>query len=200
MMASLSLSSRDLRAVVIGLGVITTAWVATRGVPLWEQWRDDAQGHAADAQRRYLAEHEAITDLPGDLTLLETRLSQLQEYKSTLLLGSDLTGAEQVLADLVGEASRLASISLETLQVLTDTSGTAAIRVVTLEARGASDVTGLTMLLEYLENGPQLLVVQRLAVQAHDPWSPDALPESLTISFTVQGLALIDHSRKSDTQ
>lgn len=192
----LAVSSRDRRALTLGVVGIVIAIVIARGVPALRQWSD-----ASVASAREVAEEAARAEISvrGARTLKDTMQARGERFIAlapVLLDGSSAATAGATLASIVSGAAAAADAKLGSIHVLPatarrDSSGRVprAFARVAVRASMTADIRGLSQVLLALERGPTLLSVEELAATQPEPAGDDSRPEMLQVEFVVAGLA-----------
>ena len=188
-----TLAARDRRALALGVAVIGGLLLTLRGVPAWWRWRSEVRARAAEAIRQERTVQAVIGGFSQSLDTLGERVRRLQGMGSAFLAGATPTEAASMLATAVADIARSSLVRIDAIQMRADSvrSGTLEMPRVRVEAQATGDVAGLAALLQGLEKGPLLLSIQRLSVRAAAVDAPANQTESLTIQFTVEGLALL---------
>lgn len=198
-----AISSRDRRALSIGVVAIAGTFVVARGVPALRHWSEasvsSAQEVVAEA-RRAEASVRAATALQDTM---HARSERFVALAPALLDGASPATAGATLASLVSGAAAAADAKLGSVQVRTDTttrdsSGRASRTFARVSVRASltADVRGLSKILLALERGPTMLTVEELTITQPEPGADGTRPEVLQVELVVAGLALARAEKK----
>jgi len=187
------LGMRDRRALTVGIATMGGLVIGLRVLPSWWRWRTDTRSAAADtiAQERRVS--AIVAGFSQSLDSLGSRMGRLKSMGPAFLTGSTPAEASAMLAAIVGDIARSSLVRLDAIATHIDTVGPGKLDMprVRVEAQATGDIAGLAALLQGLEKGPTLLEIQRLSVHPAAVDGPANQIESLSIRFTVEGLALI---------
>jgi hypothetical protein len=186
-----TLATRDRRALIAGVAVIGGLVLALRAVPAWWRWRGEVRATAAEAIGRERAVTAVVAGFSQSLDSLGAGVGRLRSMGPAFLTGATPTEAASMLAAVVGEVARSSLVRIDAIQLRTDSAPRLPMPRVRMEVQATGDIAGLAALLQGMEKGPVLMSVSRLSVRAATVDAPPAQIESLTIQFTVEGLALL---------
>jgi len=191
-----SMSQRDRRAVVLGVGVLVPALLFVWGVRPYLAAVDEARQEVA-AQRDALAREEgAVASARDNPRLREVADSAMRVLKPRLFDARDDVMASALLASYVGDVAQRSRVWLQDANTRPSAAGKDGVRALQVEIRGQSDLRGTLRFLEALQRGPKLVRVDKLDV-TRAPGSGDDPMETLTITATVSGFALADSTATS---
>ena len=192
-----ALGTRDRRAVTVGVLTIGSLVLGLGGIPAWWRWRADMRASAADA----LAQEQRVSSVVGSfsesLDTLGARVTRLKRLGPAFLTGATPAEAASMLAAILGESARASLVRIDAIEIHTDSVRGSEMPRVRVEAQAVGDVAGLAALLQRLERGAPLLAIRRLSVQSQAVDAPANQIESLSIRFTVEGLALIPSASRA---
>lgn len=197
-----SLSVRDRRALGVGMLVIMSALLVTRGVPWYREWHGAAMTSAHELVSEAARAERAVMNGPAIADTMQARSERFLRVAPLLLDGASAATAAATLASLVSGAAAAADARIGSVQVrapvATDSSGTAsrAFERVTVRATLTADVRGLAQLLLALESGQTLLSIDELSVTQPDPAADGTRPEALQVELVVSGLAHVKGKRQ----
>lgn len=183
--------AHDRRVATLGATLIVVVLVGFRGIPEWRAWRAESRADAAEQVTAVARDAALLAAFPIALDSLEARSARLLSIGSTLLTGETLDAAAANLAALMAQIARSSLVRLEAVQVRYDSSRASALPRVSVAIQGATDITGLALLLQKVEKGPIALTIRRLRVRPQNIASPSAQVESLSVRLTVEALVLI---------
>lgn len=186
---------RDRRALVLGLIVISAAFLALRGLPAWRGWVSESRAVAEELSVEVARAQMQSSFGSSMLDTLEARNRRFLALEPLLVDGSTAASATASLTGLVTVAATTSNVHLGTLQVTADSSPSRNFARITVRGQANGDVRGLTAMIARLEGGTTLLRLSELQVTQMDPAAPSDRGESLQMSFTVHGLALLRESK-----
>lgn len=183
-MSGLALSTRDRRALVLGVALLAPVLV----------WRLIVSPYTA-AENRLQAELEIETDLLSrELAVVEeargdaeaiARLAEVLGRQVPRLLGGDPGTRE--LAEYVQGIAGETPIHFEAVEPRALDGAERFLTPVCVEVRAESDLEGFLTLIRYLETGPKLVLLDSLSVFRSGSQSPEE-PERLSFRFLATGL------------
>lgn len=202
-----SMSARDRRTLLLGIGVVAVLVGFAKGVPAWRRWSTDARAAAAEIVAEASRAERSVALLPVMRDSLAARNGRYLGLAERILAGDTPATAAADLASFVTGTAAQSDLALGAISVRVDTLGEGRTRRTAVSrANGPSlapafaravvqgdatgDIDGVTSFLDALESGPLLLVVRELAITQPDPAAPGDRPEMLRVQFTVEGLAL----------
>lgn len=194
MMARPTLSPRDRRTLMLGVGVILALVTLARGVPAVRAWRVERTEHArlVDAAlartTALLARRRVVAES------LVARKARLTAAAPGLIPGTSPASAAATLAGIVSGAAALTNVRIASVQVLADTTGARELPVVRVRVDAVGDVAGISRMLATLEGGPTLIRVRALALSQAEPAAPPEQVEALHARLVAEGLALVHES------
>lgn len=196
-------SSRDRRALALGLVAITGTFLMVRGIPALRHWSDASVSSAREA----VAEaRRAEASVRASVALRDTMHARSERFVAlapALLDGASAATAGATLASLVSGAAAAADAKLASVQVRTDaatqdSSGGPPRTFARASVRASltADVRGLSRILLALERGLTMLTVEELTVTQPEPGADGTRPEVLQVELAVVGLALVGAEKK----
>ena len=188
-MSRLALARRDRRALVAGGAAVAVLVAASRLVPLWRVWTDDARATAAELTAAVREARAAARLAPALRDSLAARRRRYAGLAPRLVAGDARTAAA-TLAGVVSGAAGSAHLQLGAVQLRPDSSSGGIFARVSVRGDATGDVRGLAAFIATLERGPRLLAFRELAVSQPDPAAPPDRVEALRLEFVVEGLAL----------
>ncbi len=187
-----TLAARDRRALIAGVVGIAGLVIVVRGVPAWLRWRQEARATAAEAIVQEQRVKAVIADFSQSVDTLSARAGRFRRLGQAFLPGATSAEAAASLTAIVGEIARSSLVRIDAMELHVDSaSRELEMPRVRLEAQATADVAGLAALLRDIETGPTLLAVRSLSVRPQSVENPSSQVETLSIRFTVEGLALL---------
>lgn len=192
------ISSRDRRALALGVVAIAGSVAVVRGVPALRHWSDASVSSA----REVVAEaRRAEASVQAWAALRDTMYARSERFFAlapALLDGASAATAGATLASLVSGAAAAADAKLGSVQVRSDTATRDSsggpprtFARVSVRASLTADVRGLSKILLALERGLTMLTVEQLTVTQPEPGADGTRPEVLQVELAVVGLALV---------
>jgi len=188
---SLVLSNRDRRVLGFGAGAIALLLLFSRGLPAWRRWDADARASAAELVGQEAAARAQAAGLSAAVDSAEARRGRLARLAPALLDGDSPASAGATLASILTGAAARYNVRLGSVLVTPDTAPDQGFTRVAVRADATGDLQGITGMLAYLENAPELLVFRELTLTQPDAGGAPDRPEALQLEITVQGLALV---------
>lgn len=194
-----TMSARDRRALTLGAAVIIVLLLGMRGVPAWRTWERESHAAATELGAEVERARAAVAALPAMRESLTVRRARRMALDSILLEGDSPAAVAAALSETIALAAEESGVRTGPVHLTIDSTGgrrsarspkPRLLRVV-LRTDVTGDVTGLAVLLAWLEEAPPLLAVRELAVTASEPGAPDDRPELLRANLIVEGLAHI---------
>lgn len=192
----LAVSSRDRRALTLGVVGIVSAVVLVRGIPALRQWSEASVASAREVSQEAT---RAVASVRAAGTLKDTMRARGERFIAlapVILDGSSTATAGATLGSIVSGAAAAADAKLGSIQVLPeaarrDSSGRIprAFARVSVRASMTADIRGLSKVLLALERGPTMLSVEELSVTQPEPAGDGSRPEMLQVELVVAGLA-----------
>lgn len=187
-----TLAPRDRHALFFGMVAIAGLVALGRGVPAWWRWRAETRADAVESIAQEQRVRAIIADFSQSVDTLSARIERFRRLGQVFLPGATTAEAAASLTAIVGEIARSSLVRIDGMELRVDTASSPLdMPRVRLEAQATADVSGLASLLRDLERGPTLLAVRSLSVRPQSIESPANQVETLTIRFTVEGLALL---------
>ena len=138
-----------------------------------------------------------VAGFSQSLDTLGARVTRFRSMGPAFLSGATSAEAASMLTAIVGEIARSSLVRIDAMELHVDSArGGFDMPRVRLDAQATADIAGLAALVRSLEKGPTLLAVRRLSVRPQSIESPANQVESLTIQFTVEGLALVSQQKE----
>jgi len=184
----LKLSSRDRRALAIGVVSIGSLVIVGRVVPAWRAWQASVvatAGAHARVSARDLVLARTARAIHDSLAARRTRLAALAP---TWLGGDSPAAAGAGLAAIVARAATDAAMTLGAVDIRTDSAGEAPFVRVHVRVSVSGDIQGLATLLSALDRGPVAMNVAAIDVQGGDPAAPAQRPEVLRANLAIDAL------------
>jgi hypothetical protein len=173
---------------LLGVGLLATAWLGLRGVPWVLRRAELLRERAAVSTRTLAAARATLAQEPLLRDSLAARAERLVRWAPRLFAGAT---AAEAHADLSAWLSGLATarhVRLGRLDVGGDSAASVFTRLtVRVEAEG--DMRGVTGWLAALEGGEKLVRVASLRVTAPDAANPETRAERLHVEVTIIGWA-----------
>lgn len=185
-----SMSPRDRRTLLAGIGIIGGIIGLSRGVPQWREWDENARMEAANVVGELANAHERLVLLPAIRDSARARRARLEKSASRLLVAETSGIAGAMLATKVTDIADELGLKVSAIQIRADSVFRSAHARVAVRLTASGDVQHLTDLLSALESPTELLAVRELSVSPTDPVLPDGRPETLRFQVLVEGLAM----------
>lgn len=192
-----AVSSRDRRALSIGVVAIAGTFVLARGAPALGRWSDASVASAREVVGEASRAEASVGAASALQDTMRVRAERFVALAPALLDGASVATAGATLASLVSGAAAAADAKLASVQVRADTasqgpSGRASRTFARVSVRASltADVRGLSKMLLAIERGPIMLAIEELAVSQPEPGADGTRPEMLQVDLVVAGLAL----------
>ncbi len=177
-MSRLPLSTRDIRAVALGVGVIGGLLLWFRGLPAWREWARGVEAAAAEREAAVEQVEALLAGFPAGSDSLAARRRRLVDLVTV--------ESASALTTLLAEAARLTSVRLDATQARSVAGDSVNLPRVAVDAELVGDIAGLASLVRLLETRPELLSLKRLSVRPQGVDGPHDQPETLTIVLTLE--------------
>jgi len=184
-------SSRDRRALLLGVVVIGGGSGLSVGGPRFKAWESEQAARATAATNDATLATASAKSLPVYRDSLRVRRARLASLDSTLIEGNSPAEAGAALSSLVADLAESAEVRIASLQLRGDTTVSGGFSRVAVRVVGTSDITGLATLLHDIEAGSMLLAVREMIVSQPEPGAPASRPEMLRVDLVVETLARI---------
>lgn len=192
-MMTLTLSARDRRTLFVGVSVIGSLILVSRGIPAWLHWQRRIRDDASAAVQEATASQHAVREAPQLARMTQQVEQRYFALAPAFLAGDHPAAAGASLISLVNTAARTAGVQLGALQVESDTTQGTAITSVRVRGDGAGDVAGVAHFLAAVEGSVPLLSVRELTLTPVDPHVTSDKPETMRITFLIEGLTRYSH-------
>ena len=182
-----TLSTRDRRALLLGITIIAAIVVSARVLPAWRRWQVNEQS-AADAAALGLARSRA--ELLGQRAAhdsLAARWARLNSVRDEWLVGYTPAAAGAALAGDVSNAGERAGVTIGALDIRVDSVGDAVILPVRVQATATGDIQGIVSFLAAIESNRVVLSIRALSIDAADAAAPTNAAEVLRADLTIEG-------------
>jgi len=194
-----TISARDRRTMLVGLGIILMAWVGLRGVPaVARYWAEQADRQ--QVVQESLARSRALLDAEGELRdSLTARAQRLVALAPRLFGGSSISESGAEFSSLLSGLADRRRIRLVRMDAQPAGRQSLFHRLaVRLEAEG--DISGITRFLADVEGSEKLISITALEVQAPEPGAPAAQPERLRLMATMVAWAALTAEEATDAR
>lgn len=182
------MTSRDRRAIGLGLAVIIPAFLGLRVTPKAQAWVDAREERIHQLEQSVLRARSALAMQGLAEDSLRARAARLVGWAPRLFGSERPEEFPAELASYLTGQAELAGLRLVQQRAAYDSAGTMFRRAaVRLEAEG--DISGIAGWLSRLEYGPKLLRVTELSLSAPEPGAAPATAEKLRIEVVVTGWA-----------
>jgi hypothetical protein len=186
-----TMSARDRRAVVVGVGILLPALLYIWGVRPYQAALSDARDQLVTERATLARERAAITTARRNPQLQHIADSAMRAMRPRLFEGKDDVMASAELASYLGDVARKARVWLQTASTRPATPSAEGVRTLRVEIRAESDLLGTLKFLEALERGDKLIRIDRLDI-SRTPHADEKDGETLSIAATVAGFAVSD--------
>ena len=191
MSATLSLSDRDRRTLVGGLGAIAMLFTVARGVPALRQWESDRASEAATAAQRLGQLRAGIASLTRLQDSLRARRTRLAAFDSVLVAGASPAAVAAGLASFLSDLADDNTVKVNAMQLHSDSIVKAGFARAEVRVSGVTDVEGLAGLVHAIEGAATPLRIRDLSISQPDPGAPDGKPEALRIDLLVETIGAV---------
>lgn len=192
-MTAVTLSARDRKTLFVGVTIIGSLIFISRGIPAWFRWERRIQDAASATVREATASQRAVHEASQLARIMQQVERRYFALAPAFLTGDHPAAIGAALISMVNIAAHTAGVQLGALQVESDTTTEHVITVVRVRGDGAGDVAGITHFLAAVEGSVPLLSVQELTVTPVDPHVTSDKPETVRITFLVEGLTRYSH-------
>lgn len=186
-----TMSTRDRRAVILGVGVLLPCLLFIWGVRPYQAALSDARDQLATERATLARERAAIATARRNPHLQHVADSAMHAMRPRLFEGKDDVMASAELASYLGDVSRKARVWLQTANTRPAVSSSDGVRTLRVDIRAESDLLGTLMFLQSLERGDKLIRIDRLDI-SRTPHADGTDGEILSIAATVAGFAVGD--------
>ena len=189
------ISSRDRRTLLVGVSVVASLVVLSKGIPAWRDWVAQARAGAIEQTRAATDADFALAHAKAMRDTLVARNARYVALAPALIAGATPAEASATLASLVSGAASVAGVKLGAVQLRApaDTGARHTFVRIGVHADVVGDIAGVTALLASLEHGAVRLRVRDFTVTQPDAASPGDRVEALRAELTVEGLAMARH-------
>lgn len=189
-------SSRNRRALALGVMAVGLILGFGRGLPAWKSWVSEAtasaQELAAELQRARAATHSTR----GSAARLRVDSARLDSAGTMLLDAPSPEGAAAELATVLSTAAEETAVRVVSIETKAD-SAAGQLFAASARVNAVGDVRGLAEFLSAIEGGPYLLRVRSLAVSQPELGAAADRAEALRIDVTVDGRARAPRSKEA---
>lgn len=186
------LSPRDRKAVILGALVTLPALLWGFGIRPYRAALADVQTRVE--QERSLLERELALlaqapRMPAEIQRAR-RAAALAEQR--LFSSSDVIEATSALSSHVGRALRAANVVVQQVESRDAGEARHGLREIAIDIRAEGSLDGVLRALRAMESGTRLLRVSRIGIERSLATPAPGAAESLVLSATVRGYALVD--------
>ncbi|MEP6733825.1 MAG: type II secretion system protein GspM [bacterium] len=182
---------RDRRVLAIGVVVISSMLMLSRGVPAWKAWDESSRVAAVESRRELDVAHAAIERYRSDSRARERLAQQLDSLSGAYLSAPGSAVAGAALATLVSDLAAESGVKVTSASVRPDSATRSPFVRLGVRVSATGDAEGLSDYLSSIESSRQLLAVRELSVAQTDPAAPDSRAEALHFELLVEGLVRI---------
>lgn len=176
------------RTIMLGVGIVSLAWLLTRGAPMAARHADDARVRREMAVGALGAAKEAIAADPIARESLQARAGRLVALAPLLLDGATPAEAGASLAAIVGGRAAVRQVRILRQDARAD-SAASVFRRIALRIEAEGDVTGIASWVTDLEEGAKLLRIRSFSINAPEPTSAPTQPERIRAELIIEGWA-----------
>ena len=187
----LAISSRDRRALTLGVVVVGGGWSVALGLPRLKSWEATQRAEAASAAHERNVADAGARSLRAMHDSLASRRSRLAQLDSSIVSAISAAEAGAQLSSFVADAAETSGVRVTSLQIRGDTVATAGFARVAVRFVAQADVAALAALLRELEDGAILAAVREIVVSQPEPAAPSDRAEVLRIELVAETLARI---------
>src|SRR5262249_27636121 len=148
-----TMSTRDRRAVVLGIGILLPALLFIWGVRPYQAALSDARDQLATERATLARERAAITTARSNPQLQHIADSAMRAMRPRLFEGKDDVMASAELASYLGDVARKSRVWLQTASTRPAVASPDGVRTLRVEIRAESDLRGTLTFLQSLERG-----------------------------------------------
>ena len=192
-MSPATMSTRDRRALFLGLGILLPALAYIWGVkPLIASLRDTRR-QVVEQRQLLSSEEAAVAAARRNPDVQHLADSAMRAMSPRLFEGRDDVMATAELVSHLGEVARQSNVLLQgaTTRATTFADG---VRTLHVEIRGESDLSGVLAFLQSLEAGEKLIRVERIDISKSLAATDEKGVEPLAIVASIAGFAIPDPS------
>jgi Type II secretion system (T2SS), protein M subtype b len=186
-----TMSSRDRRAVLLGVGILLPGLLFIWGVRPYQAALSDARDQLATERATLARERAAIATARRNPQLQHVADSAMRAMRPRLFEGKDDVMASAELGSYLGDVARKARVWLQAANTRPAVSSAEGVRTLRVEIRAESDLRGTLMFLQALERGDKLIRIDRLDI-SRTLHSDEKEGETLSIAATIAGFAVGD--------
>lgn len=184
-----TMSSRDRRAIVLGLVVLLPPLLFIWGVRPYRAALAETRDELETARLALSREKAAVMTTRANPSAQKSADSALTMVAPRLFEGRDDAIASAQLAAYLGTVARQSRVLMEDANTRPSTTSPEGIRNLRVEVRAESDIQGITTFIHNLETGSKLVRVDRLEISRVPGLEERNGFETLSIAATVTGFA-----------
>jgi hypothetical protein len=185
-----TMSAKDRRALMLGLGILLPAFFFIWGVKPFRATLADAQEQLATGRDALSRERAAVAAALRNPQLQHVADSAMRAMTPRLFNGRDDVMASADLVTYLGQVAHTSRVWLQDASTRPATTSPSGVRTLHVEIRAESDLAGLLRLLQALEHGKQLVRVDRLDISRTLRGQSDGGMETLSIAASITGYAI----------
>jgi len=190
------MTSRDRRAIALGLALTGAAWLGLKGLPRLKAAANRVSERRAAAALALARARETLALEPLARESLGVRAARLVAWAPRLFSGTTPNEAAADLSSFATGTASLRRVRIIRQDARPDSSASVFTRLA-LRVEAEGDIEGITGWIAGLEESPRLIEVQALAITAPEPAAPTAQPERLHVELVLVGWGAIRHSQRS---
>jgi len=184
-----SLSPTDGRTLALGIVVVVVVLLVGKGGPALRARTKERELRAADAVARATRAEWARAHASELRRTLASARNRLAIYDSALVDGATPSAASARLAELVTDAAEGTEARIGSITLSADSASTSTgLAHVSARASVSGDLNAVGLLLQSLDEGPQLLAVRELIITQTQPALPHTQAEVLQAELVIEGL------------
>jgi hypothetical protein len=184
-----TMSPKDRRAIILGLGIVLPALIFIWGVRPYRAAMAETRDELETARVALAREKAAVAAQPSDPGGQKSADSALTMVAGRLFEGRDDAIASAQLAAYLGSVAKRSRVLMQDANTRPSTTSPEGIRTLRVEVRAESDVQGVATFLHNLESGSKLVRVDRLEVSRVPGLEDKNGYETLSVAATIAGFA-----------
>jgi hypothetical protein len=185
----MSLQTRDVRALVIGLAVMGGLLVGAKGFPFLRTRLEIAVASRQGTERTHLRERWLIEVAPEAARLRAASSERRATLERIAFPGGTPAEAAASAGMMLEQHAQRAGVRVISTSPTADTSFTVPYPRLAVRAYATADVQGVLQLLAALESSTPRLIVREFTVTQPEPSASQRTPENLRVELVLEALA-----------
>ena len=184
----LLLSSRDRRALQLGLAVVTALVVFGRGCPAWRRWEGATRAAAEESVETTARLEAAVRTSAAVRDSATARTARFSGLRDSVIVAPTHAEAGATLAAALSELTDNEAVRVLSMSIRGQSNGLSSRRVA-VRLSFVTDTDGLVRVLRRLEGDALFLAVRELSVE-HSETGKEAQAGELRIELVVEAVAI----------